>query len=165
MLIGLTPLVDNFMHMGGMIAGLVIGLALFAKKRVDDRTGVRARTSSQEAIVLLAVALGFVLAACAVAVLLSDALRDEFRACSLCSRVNCVPTSWWSCCLTASVGGSCYVADYDDAAVNVVCNMSGSQSFVAACSRISDPDGCRFVPNDWASTEQICQTLCFTGAC
>ena len=33
--IGLTPFVDNFMHMGGLIAGLVIGGMLFSKKHPD----------------------------------------------------------------------------------------------------------------------------------
>ena len=34
-LIGLTPFVDNFMHMGGMVAGLVIGGMLFSKQHPD----------------------------------------------------------------------------------------------------------------------------------
>ena len=33
--IGLTPFVDNFMHMGGLLAGLVIGGMLFSKKHPD----------------------------------------------------------------------------------------------------------------------------------
>ena len=36
--IGLTPYVDNFMHVGGMIGGLLMGLVLFSQ-RAEDATG------------------------------------------------------------------------------------------------------------------------------
>jgi membrane associated rhomboid family serine protease len=52
---GLTPWVDNFMHMGGLVAGVMIGLVLMAKKTVSAQTGLARRTQCQEAIVLVSV--------------------------------------------------------------------------------------------------------------
>ena len=48
-LIGLTPYVDNFMHMGGLIAGLLMGMVLFSQKH-EDATGRRRYTKMQIAI-------------------------------------------------------------------------------------------------------------------
>ena len=52
-LIGLTPYVDNFMHLGGMIAGLLMGMVLFSQKH-EDSSGQRRYTKMQIAIALAA---------------------------------------------------------------------------------------------------------------
>merc|ERR1719478_177480 len=44
--IGLTPWVDNFMHMGGFVAGLVVGCVLFSKKH-ETSGGERRKTCLQ----------------------------------------------------------------------------------------------------------------------
>jgi membrane associated rhomboid family serine protease len=53
LLIGLTPWVDNFMHLGGLVAGLLIGLMLFSKKHVSRRSGRLSFTRWQIVIVLV----------------------------------------------------------------------------------------------------------------
>jgi len=53
LLIGLTPWVDNFMHMGGFVAGLLIGLMLFSKKHINRRLGRLSFTRLQIVIVLI----------------------------------------------------------------------------------------------------------------
>ena len=163
LLFGFTPWVDNFMHLGGMVAGLVIGLALFARKRTDARTGVRGRTATQETCTLVAVALTFVLVIFAIAAMGSDALRNSFRECGACRRFNCLPTPWWSCCLSAARGGTCSVHEFNASQVTVMCNMTGLAPFSAMCSVDDDPVGCAYTNNDRDATTRICRALCFEG--
>lgn len=99
--IGFVPLVDNFMHLGGLVAGLVVGVALFAQKRTDRRTGVQRRTCGQELSVMLASLLLLVLIGVTAVSYLSPSLHDTFRQCPFCMSLNCIPTPWWSCCLAA----------------------------------------------------------------
>ena len=124
----------------------------------------RARASSQEAIVLLAVALGFVLAACAVAVLLSDALRDEFKVLPLQQgqlRTNIVVVVLLDrerrrLLLRGRLRRRCGECGLQHERLPIFRGrLLAHLDPTAAASRL----------NDWASTEQICQTLCFTGAC
>ena len=104
--IGFTPFVDNFMHMGGMVAGLVIGLASFAQKaHRDPATGRRVHTCLQEAVVLVAVALLLLLGGGAVVAVLSSELQALLRSLPWARHVNCISTPWWSCCVMASGKG------------------------------------------------------------
>ena len=77
--IGLTPWVDNFMHMGGFVAGLVVGRVLFSKKHEtsggdaeDVPAGRRRLPRRAQANVL---ALG------TFAAVTSTELQERFRAC------------------------------------------------------------------------------------
>ena len=74
--VGFTPYVDNFMHLGGLVAGLVVGLSVFAQKTVrDPRTGRRVRTCGQELVSLVAVVVLLVLSGGAIGALLSTDLQ------------------------------------------------------------------------------------------
>ncbi|KAL3922800.1 MAG: hypothetical protein SGPRY_004434 [Prymnesium sp.] len=48
-IIGLTPFVDNFMHLGGLFAGLLIGMLLFSRRAVDAQ-GRKRYTCMQKAL-------------------------------------------------------------------------------------------------------------------
>jgi len=164
-LIGLTPWVDNFMHMGGLVAGLLMGLSLFGTRQ-DVRTGRRSRTAYQEAIVLVSVVVVLCLAGVTVAVVASASLRDTFRSCPFCEHINCVPLSWWSCCLTHSgTSGTCVLQDAPAAngSVSALCNMTGVPPYISSCSPVDDPN-CIYSPYDAGKLQSLCSTLC-TGSC
>lgn len=162
--IGLTPWVDNFMHLGGMIAGLLIGLTLFAKEH-DTRTGRQSRTKNQEAIVLISVVIVLSLAGVAAAVIASPTLRNTFRSCPFCEHINCVPLDWWSCCVTRTVGGTCLLQGGPSAngTISALCNMTGTPPYVATCSPSANPD-CVYAPEDADLLQGLCSTLC-SGSC
>ena len=88
-LVGLTPFVDNFMHMGGLVAGLVIGLMLFSKKH-PDAEGILRYRESQRNLIFLAVMLFAVLCILCVSFASSPSTQQLFRSCSFCSFINCV---------------------------------------------------------------------------
>ena len=108
--IGLTPFIDNFMHMGGLVAGLVIGGMLFSKKHPDAHGVLRYR-ESQRKLVFLSAVLFAVLCILTVAFAASPDTQQFFRSCSLCRFVNCVePTfitgsPWWDCDLAITSAG------------------------------------------------------------
>ena len=104
--IGFTPWVDNFMHLGGVLAGLLVGSATFAQAKRDRAAGIKSHTRSQECVSRGDLAVQAFLALVFVLALLWADLRTSFRSCKLCSHINCIPTPMWSCCATA-LKGSC----------------------------------------------------------
>ena len=52
-LFGLTPFVDNFMHLGGLVSGLIVGLVFFSKRHMDPRSQKRKYTCAQIAIIVI----------------------------------------------------------------------------------------------------------------
>lgn len=160
--VGLTPWVDNFMHLGGLTSGLMIGLALFGKKAADARTGERRYSLVQESVALLAALLLIgVTIGTAVAVSSSD-VRTQFRRCSFCELINCVPMQWWSCCLT-QLSGSCALertpASNGTYVVTASCNMTGLPPFGSACSSSMDP-WCSYTPGDREAAGALCARMC-----
>ena len=77
------------MHMGGLLAGLVIGGMLFSKKHPDAHGVLRYR-ESQRKLVFLSAVLFAVLCILTVAFAASPDTQQFFRSCSLCRFINCV---------------------------------------------------------------------------
>lgn len=143
--------------------GLMMGMALFAKKRHDHRTGRRSRTVSQETFVLVAVVVVLALSGVAAAAVASEDLRDNFRTCPFCEHINCVETPWWSCCITSFMG-TCQLAGPDEtlginATIIATCNSTGTPAFSSSCSPIDNPS-CTYTQNDPDSHTSICRMLC-----
>jgi len=157
-MVGLTPWVDNFMHLGGLIAGIVVGVSLFAKKKYDERRGERRRTLLQEICALLAALLLVALAVAATCAISSADVRDHFRTCPICDHLNCVETAWWSCCITQATGSCELLGPPVIDGVQATCNMTGMPPFVRNCS--SSEDWCVLDPVDVASQSALCGALC-----
>ena len=164
--IGLTPWVDNFMHMGGFVAGLVVGCVLFSKKH-ETSGGERRKTCLQGGVVCLGVLALVVLALGTFAAVTSTELQERFRACEWCQTINCVEISWfttepwWSCCIARAASGTCMIepmpANATDAGVIAVCNMTDGL-FEVPCPA-SDPN-CAWDPAAESSTSALCARLC-----
>ena len=92
--IGLLPMIDNFAHVGGAIAGFLLGSILLVMPN-RDIDGDRIQPWYADALkvvsaILLVLWFG----------LLSYFLvleRDAHEWCSFCRYVSCVDTPWWSC--------------------------------------------------------------------
>ena len=169
--VGFTPYVDNFMHLGGLVAGLVFGAAVFARKTDrDPRTGRRVRTSGQEIVTLLATMLLFVLAVGAVGGVLSSDLKALLRTCPFCRHINCLEIGeLWSCCSTMALQGTCLGLQPPpnaSAPIYAHCNMTHAPApFVTSCSP-QDDAGCVW-PADMTESDPrigaLCSLICGGG--
>ena len=149
------------MHLGGMLAGLLVGSATFAQAKRDRATGIKVHTRTQQLVTQAAIALQTVLALFLFAALLWSDLRTSFRSCSLCSHLNCLPTPWWSCCATA-LQGSCVFSAPSSATspISVMCNISGAPAFTGTCSPLDGEAACEWAPQDPAKLRSLCALVC-----
>ena len=159
--IGFTPWVDNFMHLGGMLAGLLVGSATFAQAKRDRATGVKVHTRTQQCVTRGAIALQAFLALLFLAALLWADLRTSFRSCTLCSHINCIPTPFWSCCATALQGSCGFNAPRSATSpISVMCNISGAPPFTGTCSPLDGEAACAWEPQDPAKLRSLCALVC-----
>lgn len=162
--IGLTPWVDNFMHLGGLVCGLVVGLMLFSKRHVDPRTGKNAYTCVQKEVVFCGVVLFLVLLGGVIAVSVSPEAQEAFRECGSCERLNCVEIDWftdkpwWSCCFARNGAGTCTIEPANASTVIANCNVTAREPFSVPC-HTSDPL-CEYSPADVGSVSKLCTRLC-----
>jgi len=158
---GLTPMVDNFMHVGGFVAGLMIGLSLFSKKHTDP-TGRRKYTCMQMEIVVISSIATLALLAATVAAAVSTDVQEFGRSCEVCENINCIEITlfteqpWWSCCI-ATVPGTCALEANATYAV-ATCNLTDAAPFQVPCP-LSD-EACAFSMDDGASINALCAKLC-----
>lgn len=167
--IGFTPLVDNFMHLGGMVAGVFVGMASFAQSKRSKETGRHTRTKAQEALVIVSVLVLLLFVIFAIAALSSKDVQKAFRGCTFCNHLNCIPTPWWNCCVAAVQGGCTTFsvpADYatnPDALITATCSLKGESDFEASCTRAQN-GGCMWDPSNttegYASRQALCALLC-----
>lgn len=156
MSVGLTPWVDNFMHVGGFTAGLVVGVALFSKAQMDQH-GRKRRTWCQRELACLAGIALVVLIVGSISAAVSHDMQDYFRQCTFCEAINCVEISWfttepwWSCCVSR-LSGTCTLKE-EGFLVTASCNMSGVPAFSNFCS-VTDSD-CNL-----ENTNKLCAKLC-----
>ena len=157
---------DVFVGRSGLVAGLMIGLAVFAQKGDRDaRTGRRVRTWGQELVVLLAVVVLLAPGAGAIGAILSADLQELLRTCPFCEHINCIKTPWWSCCNMA-LQGSCvsiFPPDNATAPIWATCNMThAAEPYDAYCSP-SEDDACSYgsnmEPND-PRLGALCVLIC-----
>lgn len=165
--IGLTPYVDNFMHVGGMVAGLLMGMVLFSQK-FEDASGRKRYTKTQIGMALFAGVFVVGLATLAIVAGTSKEIQDYFRGCAFCEHINCVEFSfftnkpWYSCdmahvgCLKNLQGaGTCELTPNS---TTVIANcLFESGSFERVCLRSSA--SCAF-DDTAASNSALCKALC-----
>jgi len=159
--IGFTPYVDNFMHVGGFVSGIIIGCTLFSKKHTSE-SGRRRRTCLQREIVFVSALLLLALLGACVAAMLSPDVKQVFRSCTACEQLNCVEITlftnkpWWSCCV-AQAPGTCSLLE-NSSYISASCNMTGRAPFSEACAK-TEP-GCEFDPSNGVSINELCARLC-----
>ena len=93
--IGLMPLVDNFAHTGGFIAGLLMGLILMMQPEKLPNGQIKEATAMQK-MLGMAGYIGLSTLIFTEAVCLYFEV-DPAGWCSFCQYINCVNTPWWSC--------------------------------------------------------------------
>jgi membrane associated rhomboid family serine protease len=100
LLIGTTPLLDNFAHTGGMISGFIWGLFLLSNNNNNKSGDGSGGGNSIDGFMPLLVAMVITVSAF-VAVVAKVHLDKE---CSWCQYINCIPTPFWSCSIDAFYG-------------------------------------------------------------
>ncbi|EOA37577.1 hypothetical protein CARUB_v10011917mg [Capsella rubella] len=103
--IGLLPWVDNFAHIGGFLTGFFLGFVLLIRpqfgweeSRNSSQYGARARSKYNPCqYMLLFVAAVFVIAGLTVGMVMLLKGENGNKHCKWCHRLDCYPTSKWSC--------------------------------------------------------------------
>lgn len=93
--IGLLPMLDNFAHLGGFVAGFCVGLSVLSRKRYNSR-----RQEKPEKIYQIICSVGCSFIAPVLLLLLVILFyveTDTLQECDWCKYLSCVPTPWWSC--------------------------------------------------------------------
>lgn len=94
-LIGTTPFVDNWAHLGGLIGGFCLALAL----RLTHRGLQRSARCGEFLFVAVQVFWFLLVGAILVAGFVGLFIREDTGAndCSWCKHITCVETDWWDC--------------------------------------------------------------------
>jgi len=88
---GMTPLLDNFAHLGGFIFGFLAGVVFLPKPKAGKRT-----LSMQQRGLQVLAGVGAVAAFGAALLVLFTGI-DAVGKCEWCSYISCVDTPWWDC--------------------------------------------------------------------
>ena len=167
--IGLTPLVDNFMHMGGFVAGIVVGLILFSRKH-PNKDGVLKYTQCQRNIIFVAVVAFVVLFLITIGVALGQNSKEKLRSCTWCAYINCVePTifndgkPWWDCDMASFTGFACTLQNTTSQML-CFCTEEASCGGISLANAsdgscvIGTNDGCSTTDATWCR-DDICSRL------
>ncbi|MCO5559531.1 hypothetical protein L7F22_013132 [Adiantum nelumboides] len=104
---GFMPFVDNFAHIGGTLAGFLLGMILLARPQQlqvlqqNQPSWKHTRMLLQKIVRLIAVNLLIAFYAAASALLFKG--FDISSKCQICSHLGCMPTSFWTCPSTKTV--------------------------------------------------------------
>jgi len=93
--LGLFPLIDNFAHVGGFVAGTLLGTALLAEA---PPSGEELSSCRMACRACLAGKAGILFGAfITLLVVLLATATDPRGWCSFCESINCVEAPWWNC--------------------------------------------------------------------
>jgi hypothetical protein len=147
------------MHLGGMVAGLLVGVTAFAQKRRNRTTGDKEHTQSQHVAVIFSIVVLIGLSAALGLAMAFPDLQEWFRTCPFCQHVNCIPTPWWSCCATALHELTCpaiFPPQNASAPIYASCNITRGDPYTASCNPLDD-SGCVWDTSNLAS---LCALIC-----
>lgn len=110
---GLMPIVDNFAHIGGFIAGLLVG-AIVLTNTIKDIYGKRMVPFYSKLLTVVAALLLVAWIAGSLSAIYQEKNGTDY--CSFCAKINCVETDWWTCkkqCILSDGRGNERVVDCD----------------------------------------------------
>jgi hypothetical protein len=93
LLLGLHPIINNYAHIGGFIAGLFVSMAMMSEfQTVRGQPWLRYNRKT-----LTIVCIFNVLSVLLFALLVTGLSARRASSCSWCHYANCVPFLWWTC--------------------------------------------------------------------
>ena len=123
--LGLTPLLDNFAHVGGFIAGVLWGL-VYLRKENGSCVGFAA--------LFLATLITLAALIAVMAKLHLDVLCPE------CSKINCIPTPWWGCAEQEMYGPCNAEWNPESETLKLVCGADNSSHYIQNISSTPDQE-------------------------
>jgi len=138
LMLGLLPLIDNFAHVGGFMAGTLAGLSLLVEETTVTRGGDSVSRCCLACRSFVAANAGILLGALIMllSVLLVTA-TDPRGWCSFCESINCVETPLWDCDSASLV--KCSGTLYGNGTADITCidgatcNTQGTTLTKAMC--------------------------------
>lgn len=101
-LLGMIPQLDNFAHVGGLIAGLITGLSVLTLPRYDMYEDLKPDKMYQICLKSIAIFITPILIIIFVIVLYLGVDVEEH--CPGCEYISCVPTPFWECGISCLEG-------------------------------------------------------------
>jgi len=111
---GLMPIVDNFAHVGGLIAGFLVGNIVLTNS-YRDADGRRLVPFYSKLLTLFSIIALFVWIVASLTLIYDE--KDGQVWCSYCANINCVETDWWTCekqCILTDSNGNQEVVDCEE---------------------------------------------------
>ena len=139
--LGVTPLLDNFAHTGGLLAGIIWGLFLL-------------RNEGESCGGFLSLFVAMVVTTAVFVAVIAQVHLDQ--TCTWCSFINCVPSPWWNCNIDQFFGPCSVKWLPQDQLLNVTC-AEGLPHFIDNVT--SEPT--QAIINEECS--KICSDICWTG--
>jgi membrane associated rhomboid family serine protease len=123
--LGLTPLLDNFAHCGGFVAGVLWGL-VYLRKENGSCLGFTAL---------------FVASLITLAALIAVVAKVHLDVlCPECTKINCIPTPWWGCAEQEAYGPCAATWDQRSETLNLVCGADNSTHYIQNITSVPDQE-------------------------
>lgn len=122
---GLTPMVDNWTNLGGFIAGVITAMAL----RLTHRGLSQAACCMELGMIIIQVSLFLLMALLLTAGVVGLFVKvDERDNCKWCEKLACVSTSWWNCDVARILPNDCAFDIGGDLVTKITCPDGDSET-------------------------------------
>eukprot|EP00210_Caulerpa_lentillifera_P003076 g2938.t1 len=123
-MMGLTPMVDNWTNLGGLVAGIVTAMAL----RLTHRGLRQSACCIELGMIIIQVSLFLFMALLLAGGVVGLFVKvDERENCKWCEKLACVSTSWWSCDVARILPQDCAFDIGGDLMTKITCPNGDSE--------------------------------------